>query len=261
MIGCHPSTPSPTESSLAISADRALMLLGESAQLRAIVTYTDGSVVDVSASTLWKSSDETVFSVLPNGVVRAISAGRATITAMWRSFSTSFALAAEDSIRGRVSDFRTEAAVPGVVVRFAGESQDTAGTTDANGVFFISMPGTGRFDVWVDSTPAGDAQVTGSGYRGDLIIDSGTCVSRYGTLADARTLKPVVGASVSVAGGTAPSGPDGWYRIDLGCPSTGTLGYNTTFLYVTHPNYTPRSKLVGRGVRGVARLDLNLDPK
>jgi len=268
MVGCGASTPSPTEpspapppSALSISADRAVLLVGDSVQLRALVTYSDGSVIEATTTTSWKSSDEAVCGVLPNGMVTALSAGRATITATWRSLSTSIALTAENSIRGRVMDFRTETGVAGVVVQFTGQSQDTRATTDANGAYIMSMPNTGSFTVSLDGKFAGTARVTGITYRGDLVVESGTCVSRYGTLADARTLKAVVGATVSVAGGTTTSGPDGWYRIDLGCPSTtGPSSFNTTFLYVTHPNYARRSLVVGRGVQGVRRLDLDLEP-
>jgi hypothetical protein len=101
--------------------------------------------------------------------------------------------------------------------------------------------------------------VTGSGYRGDLLVRGGTCISRYGTLADARTLRPVGGATVSLGGQTAISEPDGWYRIDLGCPSTGTIGFNTTFMRVSHPNYAMREQVVGRGIQRVSRLDVDLE--
>ncbi len=58
---------------------------------------------------------------------------------------------------------------------------------------------------------------------------------------------------------TTISEPDGWYRIDLGCPATGTIGFNTTFMTVTHPNYAKREQVVGRGISGVSRIDLDLD--
>lgn len=267
VAGCGASTPSPTEpgpslsppSSISIVVDRTVLLVGESAQLRALVTYSDGSVINTSATT-WKSSDETVYSILPNGVVSALGAGRATITATWESFSAAIVLTAEASVRGRVTDFRMASGVPGVVVQFTGQSQNIRATTDANGAYVMPMPAIGVFTVVVDSRGAGTARLTGVTYRGDLVIDSGPCVSRYGTLADARTLKPVAGATVRLAGSTTTSGPDGWYRIDLGCPSTATIGFNTTFLYVTHPSFTPRSMVVGRGVQGVRRLDLDLEP-
>ena len=167
-------------------------------------------------------------------------------------------------IRGQVLDFSTQAGVSGVVVQIG----ETPATTDASGFYAMSMPVVRSisFTVSVDGVSVGTARVTGSTYRGDLLIDRGTCVSRYGTLADARTLRPVAGAAVSVGTGTATvpnsrttvSGPDGWYRVDLGCPANGLAGFNTTLLYVAHPNYASRQEVVGRGVHGVRRLDLDL---
>lgn len=266
--GCGASTASPTEpgrslsqpSAISISSDRAVLLVGESAQLRALVTYSDGSVINASTAATWKSSDDTVYQILPNGTVSALAAGRATITATWALLSETIVLTAEPSVRGRVTDFRTSAGVPSVVVQLTGQSEDRRATTDASGAYVMPMPSIGVFTLVVDSRDAGRVRLTGSDYRGDLVIDSGPCISRYGTLADARTLKPIAGATVRLAGKTATSGPDGWYRIDLGCPSTGTLGFNTTILYVEHPNYMPRSMVVGRGVQRVHRLDLDLEP-
>jgi hypothetical protein len=33
----------------------------------------------------------------------------------------------------------------------------------------------------------------------------------------------------------------------------------TTFMDVTHPSYAPREQVVGRGVQGVRRFDLDLE--
>jgi hypothetical protein len=54
------------------------------------------------------------------------------------------------------------------------------------------------------------------------------------------------------------TGSDGWYRIDFGCPPEGIVGFNTTFIDVSHPAYADRSEIVGRG-RGHAliREELN----
>ncbi|OLC42250.1 MAG: hypothetical protein AUH43_23075 [Acidobacteria bacterium 13_1_40CM_65_14] len=100
--------------------------------------------------------------------------------------------------------------------------------------------------------------MTGSAYRGDFLVRAGTCVSRYGTLVDARTLRPVAGATVSLTGSKTTSGADGWYRIDLGCPTSNPVG-GTTEMTVEHPSYVPRSVIVGRGVVGVTRRDLDLE--
>ena len=162
-------------------------------------------------------------------------------------------------------DFRTQTGIAGAEIQFRGDSQARArfgegrATTDARGSYVMPLPVVGSFTAWVDGAFVGNVRVAGSTYLGDLLVTGGTCVSRYGTLADSGTLKPVAGATVSMAGGMTVSGPDGWYRIDLGCPVNGSIGSGTTVLHVAHPNYAPRDRVVGRGVQGVLRLDLELE--
>jgi hypothetical protein len=165
------------------------------------------------------------------------------------------------SVGGEVLAFGTETGVPGAVVQFRGgrEVGETHATTDASGHYVLSLSTVGTFTILVNDIYVGFGIVTGSRYRGDLLIRGGTCISRYGTLADARTQRPVGGATVSVGAGTTISEPDGWYRVDLGCPSTGTIGSGTTFMSVTHPSYAPQQQVVGRGIQGVSRIDLDLD--
>ena len=164
------------------------------------------------------------------------------------------------SIRGRVVDFSTHAAVSGAVVRFAREASpgDSGATTDSNGSYVLTVPSAANFLISVDGVSGGTSRVTGPAYRGDLFVDRGTCISRYGSLADARTLRPVAGATVAIGSATAISGADGWYRLDLGCPAMSFPG-GTTFMSVTHQDYAPRQQVVGRGVQGVSRLDVDLE--
>jgi len=265
--GSAPSTqPSSSPSSLSISVAQTVLPVGESAQLRALVTYSNGSVVDAAADTSWKSSDDTICDVSSTGIVTALTPGRATITATVSSLSALIELQAEKrstgvSIRGEVLDFSTQTGVSGTVVQFVAASHVAVANavTDANGFYVVSVPTVDSFSVSVDNAHVGTVRVTWSAFRGDVLVNGGACVSRYGRLTDARTLRPVSGGTVSVGGGTTVSGPDGWYRVDLGCPATGKIGFNTTFLYVTHPDYAPRQWVVGRGVQGVERLDLALE--
>ena len=98
--------------------------------------------------------------------------------------------------------------------------------------------------------------MTDAGYRGDLFVHLGTCVARYGIVADGLTLRPVAGARVSLLGSSVITAIDGWYRIDFGCPTDGWVGFNTTFMNVTHPDYLDGSEITGRGVYSAERLDV-----
>lgn len=164
-------------------------------------------------------------------------------------------------IQGRVMDFASRAAVPGVSVEFRPDF-DAAGTsavTDVDGRYDISVSSADFLTVFADGKFLGEARARRSAYRGNLLINGGTCVARYGTLADARTGAPVANASVEVGGRTSISGSDGWYFVDLGCPASGTIGFNTAFLTVTHPAYVTAQAPAGRGISGVNRQDLELE--
>ncbi len=85
MASCGKETvgpePRPPEvAAIAVSAPRGSILgVGTSAALIAQATAPDGSSVD--ADLLWRSSDESVARVDPDGLVTAVAPGRATISA------------------------------------------------------------------------------------------------------------------------------------------------------------------------------------
>jgi Carboxypeptidase regulatory-like domain len=164
-------------------------------------------------------------------------------------------------VSGRVVDFASGVGVPGATVAFG----DMTAMTDANGRYTIEHLTSGQYEPRVDGVWMGQSRVTGPKYRADFLAHPGTCVSRYGTVADARTRNPVAGATVRFVGpglsDSTVSEPDGWYRIDLGCPANGFVGLNTTSIVASHPRYLDASQSVGRGVGGATRLDLDLEPR
>jgi hypothetical protein len=157
------------------------------------------------------------------------------------------------TVSGRVLNFATNTGVSGATVAFG----DVTTMTDAGGSYTLALPAIGLYEPLVDSEWMGSTRVTLT-YRGDLLVRAGMCVSRYGTLIDAGTLRPIAGATVRLSGQNAVSGSDGWYRIDLGCPANGLVGFNTTEIVVSHPNYMDLHAVAGRGVFGVRRVDLEL---
>ena len=164
---------------------------------------------------------------------------------------------------GRIVEYRTQSPAIAVAVTFGPPLSDSGfgpseTTTNVDGRYVLTVPRTGLFTVSVNGVFAGMARVNGKVYRGDLFIQGGTCISRYGIVIDSDTLRPIQGATLSLAGARATTGADGWYRIDLGCPDV-VLPGGTTVINVTHPAYQPRSQVVGRGVAGVSRLDLDLE--
>jgi hypothetical protein len=161
------------------------------------------------------------------------------------------------TISGAVQDFSTGAAVPGATVRFG----EASAATNGSGVYQIGVPVLESYTPTVDGVRVGNSSVFGEGYRGDFLIRPGTCVARYGTVSDLGLHRPISGATVSLGGKQTVTGADGWYRLDFGCPSNGLVGSNTTFIYATHPTHADASRIIGRGVDGVYRLDIDMERK
>ena len=161
-------------------------------------------------------------------------------------------------VSGRALDFVTGVGVPGASVVFG----KSAAVTDAAGAYSLAVQMNGdRNEPVVDGVFAGVVHATGATYRGDFLVRSGTCVTRYGTVASARTLLPIAGAKVSLLDVSATTAAEGWYRIDLGCSTNGLVGSNTMFMSITHPNYQDASEVAGRGVYLTERRDIQMLPR
>jgi hypothetical protein len=175
-------------------------------------------------------------------------------------------------VNGIVIDYTTGLAVPGATVTFDNsfsvppETPRTVAAVavgDAMGAYTASVP-VGYYSTYVDGQWVGVLHLTSSPFRGDLFGHWGNCVARYGLITDAQTHRPIAGAAVSISGtvsGTTVTGIDGWYRLEFGCPAGGSIGFNTTGLNATHPNYATGSASVGRGISGVGRIDVELQPR
>jgi hypothetical protein len=164
------------------------------------------------------------------------------------------------SISGRVLDFSSRLPVAAADVRFTEANAPTSmavAIADANGRYTIMLPLAGEYVVSVNGGPSGIAEIFNARFAGELLVDTGNCVARYGTIVDARSGRGIRSAAVTLLGGTTTTNSDGWYTLGLGCPSN--TGFGTTLISVSHPDYKTRSQVVGRGVQGVSRLDLTLE--
>jgi hypothetical protein len=173
------------------------------------------------------------------------------------------------TVSGRVLEFSTNAGVAGAVVSFGTIDNGPfaavgTATSNAAGSYTLRVPTIGQppdlrpWYVQVDGASIGLARLAVPSYRGDLFVHPGTCVARYGIVADSQTLRPIAGATVKLSGASVVTAIDGWYRIDFGCPANSLVGFNTTFMNVTHPDYVDGSEIVGRGVYSVGRIDVRL---
>ncbi len=157
---------------------------------------------------------------------------------------------------GTVLDWSSGAAAAHVTVELGG----VRAVTDATGRYTMTLPAAGPYDPIVAGQSCGVSHVSGPSYRGDFLANSGTCVSRYGVVANARTGLPIAGAAVSLSSSTATTDATGWYRIDLGCPGNGQSGFNTTFMTVTKDGFVGYRQVVGPGVYLSIRMDIELLP-
>jgi hypothetical protein len=163
---------------------------------------------------------------------------------------------------GRAVDYSTGAGVPNVPVEIdteVGQSlvPEARATTDAVGSYTLAIR-PGSYLAAVNGVFAGLVHVTTGGSRGDFLARQGTCVSRYGVVADAQSRRPIAGVRVELSGQTATTDQEGWYRVDFGCPANGLFGFNTTLIFFSHPGYDRACAPAGRGVFGAERFDFFL---
>jgi hypothetical protein len=166
-------------------------------------------------------------------------------------------------VAGRVFDSQTGIGVSGATVIFrdtlsAGPAISSS-VTDGTGSYQTSIL-VGRYAVSVDNVYGGQAHVRSGINRTDLLVHSGACIVRYGTVADASTGRPVPGALLSMLGVTATTDVDGWYRFDLGC---GLHFSNTIDMGIMRAGYVDAALPMGRGenLAGAVRADADLVPR
>jgi len=78
-IDCFRATP--TSSTFSVCFPHPTMLSGHSFGFTASALYSDGSTQDVTSTSVWSSDTPAVATASPNGVIRGISSGVATISA------------------------------------------------------------------------------------------------------------------------------------------------------------------------------------
>jgi hypothetical protein len=171
-----------------------------------------------------------------------------------------------------VVDFQTKNPISGAVVGFASGiglagsfvGMTQTAVTNANGEYSLPQPLIrSRADLYylvVSTRGVGRIYPLGVNNRaGDVAVHAGLCVTRYGMVLDSQTFLPIVGAEVRSLGSRvlATTDRDGWYQFDFGC-STGSTGFNTTWVTAMHPDYTSQDFSRGRGFQGVFREDVAL---
>ena len=176
-------------------------------------------------------------------------------------------------VNGVVLDFQSAKPLAGAVVGFATDFflQPTGITetavTDANGRYSLPEPppraNGGRYVFVVNNQNVGSGYPRAANARGgDVAVDQGKCIARYGLVLDSRTFAPIAGATARSLTNAlrATSDQNGWYHIDWGC-GIGFAGFNTTWHVMSHPDYNSSNFASGRGISGNFREDVLLTPR
>jgi uncharacterized protein YjdB len=88
----HPGKPTPVLQTLAISPASASVAIGDSVQLTANGTFSDGKTIDITTMVTWSSSSDATATVSATGVVAGVAFGNATITASLDGITASAAI-------------------------------------------------------------------------------------------------------------------------------------------------------------------------
>ncbi|MGL5815433.1 MAG: beta strand repeat-containing protein [Aeromonas sp.] len=83
-----------TVSAIQISTPLASLALGTNGQLKALATYSDNTVVDVTSQASWSSSSPTLVSVDANGQIKALAVGSAIISGSLGGTTSTISIAA-----------------------------------------------------------------------------------------------------------------------------------------------------------------------
>src|SRR6202022_4312174 len=78
-----PRHPSLTANNLTIDGNTALTDIGQTSQLTARATFSDGTVKDVTSATQWTSTHPSVITISAKGLVTVVQLGRSAIQASY----------------------------------------------------------------------------------------------------------------------------------------------------------------------------------
>ena len=200
--GCSSGTPSTTTptpvATMTISTGTATLVAGTTLQLAATTKDASGSILTGRTIT-WASTASTVATVSTNGLVTAIAAGTATISATSEGQSAS----------ATVTVTPTAVPVASVTLSPAAGTLGTTGTLQLTATPKDSVGNTlaGRAITWTTSA-SGIATVTATGLVTAIAVGTATVTATSEGRAASATITVVAGTVIGAAGGTVTS-PDG----------------------------------------------------
>jgi hypothetical protein len=160
-IGCTHgslSTPAPTSVTPTVTAvnvsGAGSSVVGDTAQLTAIASLSDGSTKAVTSEATWESSNQAVVTVTAAGIATFVGQGDADVKATYKSVSGSSRVTVANkpvpkfTLTGTVTDSTNGNPLPNVNARVLdGPDAGRTGVTDATGRFTITSLSAGTFLV------------------------------------------------------------------------------------------------------------------
>ncbi len=149
-----PTTPAPTLTSVAVTGLSGAVTPGQTAQLAASASYSDGTTQTVTQQATWESGNPSVATVTPAGLVSFVALGDADVRATYRSVvgttrvSVSAAPVRRFPLAGTLTDLDNDRGVEGVRVEVTdGADAGRTATTDVTGAFALANLAEGTFSV------------------------------------------------------------------------------------------------------------------
>lgn len=169
-----PTAPTVSVVSLSISQLPASLKPGETAQLVAMATLSDGSTQVATSLASWSTSAPQILSVNAAGLVTAVAPGDATVTASYqlRSITMGLSVRGGQTLRGVVTETAPTSTVPVVgaaVTVVDGLYQGTRAMTDGSGRF--SLPDVaGSLNLRVSKNGFDDLALTADAGGAELTV-------------------------------------------------------------------------------------------
>jgi len=140
-----PTTPSSAVSALEVSGAVPLTGIGQTVQLKATATLSDGTLQNVTTTAAWRSSDASVATVSSGGLVTALTSGIATITATYQVKTATAAVPISigpptDSVMTARIDGAAFTAAVVSVIRSANPSVPSGQLLDISGASGLAVP-------------------------------------------------------------------------------------------------------------------------
>lgn len=184
------STASTAATVMSVTVSGSAPTAGASAQFSATAVFSDGTTQSVTDAAAWSSSNSAVAGVTASGLVTAIAAGDADITATYRTISGKLRVTIARpafTISGTLHDGTSGGVLPRVVVQAVDSSGTTRSTTtDAAGAYAISgvAPGTVTLTITAASyIPMVQTANVSADTRVDLVLTRVVSVNLAGTWA------------------------------------------------------------------------------